>query len=107
MIATSFAILRQGTGYIAGEGDGIVTAKGAPASRFIYLFDANTLEVVRSITSLNTGRYMFIGLDVDREYLVMVRDYKKELEPFAWDYVKPANSLTVKEQLALWKSWQN
>ncbi|WIF21954.1 hypothetical protein [Shewanella phage vB_SbaS_Y11] len=38
---------------------------------------------------------------------MMVRDYKREYEPFAWDYVKPANDLTVTEQLALWQSWQS
>lgn len=94
------------SGYIAGAGDGIVTVKGVPSSRHVYLLDAETMEVLMQSTSLPSGRYMFNGLDLNKEYVVMVRDYKKELEPFAWDYVKPANDLTITEQQALWASWQ-
>ena len=94
------------TGYIAGSGDGIVTVMGSPASRDIYLLDANDMQLLRRTTSLPNGHYIFMALDPDAEYLVMVRDYKKELEPFAWDCVKPANDLTLIEQQALWASWQ-
>lgn len=94
------------TGYIAGSGDGIVTVMGSPASRHIYLLDANDMQLLRITTSLPNGHYIFMGLDPEIEYLVMVRDYKKELEPFAWDCVKPANDLTLIEQQALWQSWQ-
>lgn len=94
-------------GYIAGAGDGIVTVKGKPASRKIILLNAKTLNIEGAQWSLPSGRYLFMGLDITKEYLVMVRDYKKELEPFAWDYVKPADDLTIAEQQALWQSWQN
>lgn len=93
-------------GYIAGSADGIVTAQGKPASRKIWLLDATTLAIVQVVTSLPNGHYLFMGLDPAREYLVMVRDYKRELEPFVWDYVKPASDLTIDEQQALWQSWQ-
>lgn len=93
--------------YIAGAGDGIVTVQGKPARRDIWLLDAQTMAVEQIITSLNNGHYMFIGLDPAKEYLVMARDYKKEFEPFVWDYVKPADDLTIAEQQALWQSWQN
>lgn len=93
-------------GYIAGSGDGIVTVLGKPSSRKIYLLNANTLAIETAQWSLNNGRYAFFGVDTAKEYLVMVRDYKKELEPFAWDYVKPADDLTIAEQQALWQSWQ-
>ena len=93
-------------GYIAGIGDGIVTVQGKPQSRMIWLLDATTMSIVRVITSLPTGNYLFAGLDVAKGYLVMVRDYKKEYEPFVWDWVKPADDLTVDEQQALWQSWQ-
>ena len=96
----------SGDGYVAGANDGIVTVQGAPASRKIWLLNAQSLAVERTVTSLKNGRYLFIGLDPAKEYLVMVRDYKKEFEPFAWDYVKPADDLTVDEQQALWASWQ-
>ena len=94
------------SGYIAGTADGIVTALGKPAVRNIYLLDAVTLEIKYLTTSLKNGRYLSMGLNPAKRYLVMVRDYKKELEPFAWDYVKPADDLTINEQRALWASWQ-
>jgi hypothetical protein len=94
------------SGYIAGSGDGIVTAKGKPASRKIWLLNARSLAVEQGVASLKNGHYIFMGLDSAKEYLVMVRDYKKELEPFAWDYVKPADDLTIAEQQALWQTWQ-
>lgn len=94
------------SGYIAGANDGIVTVQGKPASRKITLLNARTLGVEAAQWSLSNGHYMFLGLNPSMEYLVMVRDHKRELEPFAWDYVKPANDLTVAEQQALWATWQ-
>lgn len=93
-------------GYIAGVNDGIVTVLGMPARRKIWLIDTQTMLVKQVITSLKNGHYLFTGLDPDKRYLLMVRDYKKELEPFAWDYVKPADDLTIAEQQALWQLWQ-
>ena len=93
-------------GYIAGSGDGIVTVAGKPSSRRIWLLDAQTMFVEQVITSLKNGHYLFIGLNPASEYVVMIRDYKKEFEPFAWDYVKPADDLTIDEQQALWQTWQ-
>lgn len=94
------------SGYIAGANDGIVTLKGKPSSRKIWLLNAQNLAVEAAQWSLKNGHYAFFGLDVSKEYLVMVRDYKKEFEPFVWDYVKPANDLTIIEQQALWQTWQ-
>lgn len=93
------------SGYIAGSGDGIVTVQGKPASRKIWLLDAQTMAIEQVITSLKNGHYLFMGLDPDKRYLVMVRDYKKEFEPFVWDDVPPADDLTIDEQQALWQSW--
>lgn len=89
-------------GYIAGTGDGIVTVAGKPASRRIWLLNAQTMITEQVIASINNGHYMFLGLDPSKEYLVIVRDHKKEYEPFAWDYVKPADDLTIAEQQAMW-----
>lgn len=94
------------SGYIAGTSDGIVTVVGKPASRKIWLLDAATMAVEQVVTSLKNGHYMFLGLDPAKKYLVMVRDYKREHEPFVWDYVKPADDLTIDEQMALQASWQ-
>lgn len=96
----------KGMGYIAGTGDGIVTALGVPSSRNVWLLNATTMVVEQVTTSLQNGHYIFLGVDVGKKYLVLVRDYKKELEPFAWDYVKPADDLTIAEQQALWQTWQ-
>lgn len=103
---TYVSLSLQYSGYIAGVGDGIVTVLGKPADRKIYLFDIATMARERVVTSLKNGHYIFKGLDPSKEYLVMVRDFKRELEPFAWDYVKPATDLTLDEQHALWASWQ-
>ncbi len=94
------------SGYIAGSGDGIVTVQGQPASRKIWLLDAQSLAIEQVITSLKNGHYMFLGLNPNKEYLVMVRDYKKEFEPFAWDFVKPATDLTIAEQQSMWQGFQ-
>lgn len=101
---TSLSLIHSG--YIAGAGDGIVTVAGKPASRNIWLLNAQTMVVEQVITSLKNGHYLFMGIDATKEYLVMVRDYKKEYEPFCWDHVKPADDLTVAEQQVLWASWQ-
>lgn len=103
-------ILRPG-GYIAGSGDGIVTVRGTPASRKIWLLDAQSLAVEQVVTSLDNGHYAFFGLDLDKQYMVMVRDLPpngidQRFEAFVWDYVKPADDLTIDEQQALWASWQ-
>lgn len=103
---THTSLSLQHSGYIAGGGDGIVTVQGKPAARKIWLLDAQTMAVERVITSLKNGHYMFFGLDPAKKYLVMVRDYKKEYEPFVWDYVAPADDLTIDEQQTLWQSWQ-
>lgn len=93
------------SGYIAGANDGIVTVAGKPASRKIWLLDAKTMAVKQVVTSLKSGHYMFLGLDPSKKYLVMVRDYKKEYEPFVWDDVIPADDLTIDEQQALWATF--
>lgn len=93
-------------GYIAGAGYGIVTVRGKPAQRDITIFDAQSMAVEQVVTSLKNGHYLFMGLDPDKRYLVMVRDYNKEYEPAVWDYVTPATDLTIQQQQELWQSWQ-
>ena len=90
------------SGYIAGNGDGIVTVQGKPASRKIWLLDAQIMAVEQIVMKHKNGHYMFLGLDPAKRYLVMVRDYKKEFEPFVWDEVPPATDKTIDEQQAMW-----
>lgn len=94
-------------GYIAGSGDGIVTVRGKPAPREILLMDANSRDYkfVGRVWSMDNGHYIFTDLDPDKRYLIMARDYNKEYEPFAYDYVQPATDLTRAEQDALRESW--
>lgn len=107
ILANTYAVLSlQHSGYIAGSGDGIVTIQGKPSSCKIWLLNARTMVVEQIVTSLKNGHYIFLDLDINTEYLVIARDYKKEFEPFAWDYVKPADDLTVEQQQVLWRTWQ-
>lgn len=92
--------------YIAGAGEGIVTVLGKPASRDIWLLNAKTMTVEQVVASFKSGNYLIMGLDPNKEYLVMVRDYNKEFEPFAWDFVKPADDLTLADQRAMLESWE-
>lgn len=93
-------------GYIAGTGDGILTAGGEPSARDIVLFDTEGLAIVSRTASLPNGRYLLNGLNPSMQYLVMARDHNKQYEPFVWDYVIPATDLTIAEQQALYSSWQ-
>lgn len=94
-------------GYIAGTADGIVTVQSKPAAREILLMDANSrdYQFVGRVWSDDNGHYMFTDLYPDKQYLIMARDYNKEYEPFAYDYVAPATDITPTEQHALRESW--
>lgn len=106
MIIIPVSAVLTNNGYIAGSGDGLVTVRGKAAARKIWLLNARTLQIEQVASSLQNGHYLFMGLDLNKRYLVMVRDYKKEFEPFVWDHVQPADDLTIDEQQALWASWQ-
>ena len=100
-----------GSGYIAGVGDGIVTVQGKPASRKIWLLNAQSLAIEQVITSLSNGHYMFMGLDPNKRYTMIVRDFEPDGikwtgESVAWDYINPMNDKNIDELQALWQSWQ-
>ena len=99
-----------GKGYIAGQGQGIVTVASKPASRLVYLYVLSSHippTLIDRVWSNNAGNYIFTRLSLKHKYLVMVRDYKGGYEPFCWDYVKPADDLTIAEQQAIWQSFQS
>ncbi len=96
----------QNQAFFAGAEDGIATLDNQPVSRDIVVFNAKTLAVVWRGASLKNGRYMVQGLEQDVEYILMIRDYKKDKEAFCYDYIKPSTELTVAEQVQLWQSWQ-
>lgn len=94
-----------GNGVIAGDGSGIVTVAGNPAARPVYLFDAQTMTLLKIRHSNADGHYIFRALNENKKYLVMVRDDKKAYEPFAWDWVSPDTSLTAAQQLEKAQQW--
>lgn len=109
-------LVYQHAGYIAGTGDGIVTVNGQPASRPIYLYEVgpgvSLIKLVTRQVSLNSGRYLFRGLDPSRRYLIMCRDISPNgidtrYEPTVFDYIQPATDLTIAEQHQIWQQWVN
>lgn len=97
----------ENVGYIAGTADGIVSVAGQSASRMIYVFDAQTLNWIQTAKSTINGNYLITGLDPNKHYLIMCRDYNRDYEPCVYDYVQPATDLTLAEQMELWQSWQS
>ncbi len=93
-------------GYVAGMGDGIVTVGGVPSERDIYVLTADGFAQIGVWASLKNGHYLITGLDPNKRYLVLCRDYKQEYEPAVWDFVAPNTDLNIEEQQALWESWQ-
>lgn len=98
-------------GYIAGSGDGVVTVNGQQSARYIYILDAENVQLIQRVLSLNNGHYMVRALDPSKQYIVMARDLppngtEQRYEPAVWDYVTPATDLTIQQQQELWQSWQ-
>ncbi|PIE82671.1 MAG: hypothetical protein CSA10_00015 [Cardiobacteriales bacterium] len=91
----------------AGTADGLATLDGKPIAREIVLFRADNLQIVYHGASFASGHYMVQGLDSDTQYLLMIRDYEQDKEPYCYDYIKPSTELTVAEQAELWQSWQD
>lgn len=79
-----------GTGYIAGEGEGIVTVNGRPASRRVIAFAPKyNFKPVRSTWSNPDGTYRLANLDIQSELIVMAIDHEGLYEPVAYDGIKP------------------
>lgn len=81
--------VHTGKGYFSGEGEGIVTVNGEPASRRILLLDCATLRFVRGTWSNQDGTYRLSHLDPNRQYLMLARDHLGEWEPVAYDLLRP------------------
>lgn len=102
-------------GYIAGDGDGIVTVGGIPSARHIYVYEVErgfgSPKLVQKQISLPNGHYLIMGLDNSKKYLIMARDLPpadgvERYEPAVWDYVTPKDDKTIDEQMEMWQSWQ-
>ena len=78
-----------GRGYIAGEGEGIVSVGGQPAERKILLFERQNFKVIRTQWSKPDGTYRFDFLNPEKEFLMVALDHKKQYEPVSYDFIKP------------------
>lgn len=95
-----------GNGVIAGNGAGIVTVERSPASKPVYLFDAETMTLLKTRWSNETGNYIFRALNENKEYFVVARDDKKAYKNImAWDWMTPDTSLTAAQQLEKAQAW--
>lgn len=100
------------TGYIAGAMDGIVTANGVPCAREILLMEAddNTYTISHRVHSLPNGHYMIDNLDPNKRYVILARDYTRTqgfggYQPACFDYIRPANDLSLAQIAGLWQSF--
>lgn len=73
------------TGYIAGQ----LTVAGVPAVRKVVVLDPYTYGFICSVWSQSDGSYRIPNLDPAKPYLVLGRDYARQYEPVAWDWVMP------------------
>lgn len=105
----------SGAGFIAGDGDGIVSVGGIPASREVLLYQINqydsTLTFIKKVRSTDKGHYLFGAINKNAKYLIIARDLPpsddvERYEPAVWDYVTPKDDKTIDEQMEMWKSWQ-
>ena len=78
-------------GFIAGNGNGIVTVDGKPSQKRIIVFERiHAFPCMRQTWSNADGSYLIPWLDVSKIYTVMAVDDKEKYEPDVWDYIKPA-----------------
>ena len=81
----------QFQGFIAGNGNGIVTVDGKPGQKRIVIFErTHTFPCLRQTWSNSDGSYLLPWLDVSKIYTVMAVDDKEKYEPVVWDFIKPA-----------------
>ena len=80
-------------GFIAGNGNGIVTVDGKPSQKRIVVFERTKLvPCLRQTWSNADGTYLIPWLDVSKTYMVMAVDDKEKYEPVVWDFIKPASN---------------
>lgn len=92
-IATYSARDPQLQGFIAGNGNGIVTVDGKPSQKRIVVFERTKLfPCLRQTWSNADGTYLIPWLDVSKTYMVMAVDDKEKYEPVVWDFIKPASN---------------
>lgn len=80
----------QGSGYIAGEGDAIVTVAGVPASRTVLVIERKSLRVAARIASNGAGNYSIQNIDMNLSYIVIGLDYEGQFNAVIRDNVTPA-----------------
>ena len=82
---------------------GKTTIRNDPASVDIFVF-RHDVVVARAVSDAK-GNYWVGYLEPGREYLLLGRDPKTDLEPDAYDYIKPADNRTLAEQAEMIAAW--
>ena len=80
----------SGRGFIAGQGDGLVTVAGSPASRPVFVLDKQTLIPLVSSVSGNDGTYMMRGINPNRKVIVLAFDTTGQFNAVIRDNITPA-----------------
>lgn len=100
--------------YIAGSGDGIVTAGGSPAPKPIFIYEVKHAALgsippkyVCTQMSLQDGHFLFLDLDASKKYMLVCKDDAGNYQPVSWDLVSPATDKTRAELEELKQSWQS
>ena len=80
----------SGRGFIAGQGDGVVTVAGATASRPVIVFDKTSFKPLARTVSDTDGTYRIIGIDENRKVFVVAFDPSGQFNAVIRDNITPA-----------------
>lgn len=88
---TFFRARFGGQGYVAGQGDGIVTIAALPAAREVELREYTTRTTIGTTFSASNGTYRFDSIDPTIALEAIGRDWKGEYDGFLIGpfYAKP------------------
>lgn len=89
-MSTPRPIQDLGSGYLAGQGDGIVTVAGARASRPITVLAASSMRIVARTRSDDLGNWRVDNLNADRKYIVIAVDTQRQFNAVIRDNIQPA-----------------
>ncbi|MDO4434372.1 MAG: hypothetical protein Q4B82_07325 [Alysiella sp.] len=78
-----------GKAYIAGQGEGIVTRNGKPASLPVFALTIPSLAIAAKTWSFPDGTYVLSDLDKNMQYIVLAYDPAGDYEPAIWSHITP------------------
>ena len=80
----------SGRGFIAGQGDGLVTVSGVTASRPVVVFDKKSLIPLAKTVSSTDGTYSIAGINANRKVFVVAFDPSGQFNAVIRDNITPA-----------------